>query len=247
MAKLADLPSNAIAGNVAIANRSFLAACGPFFGSSSICGGTCAIFMIARVKPIRRKRSSMESPFRTQCSTTKNGLEIDNPYPILAVDSAKVRTGWAVFLEPNKPHAFGTIKTHGDPWREQLKEQATALIEQYQPRSVVVEYPYLGINPATLIKLTIAMTTWYHASYKRVECYIEVPADEWQQGIMKGRFKKREQLKAMSRSVASSVCASKMTEDEADAICIGLWATRLNQVFKIQNRQPKQPQRSAHR
>lgn len=172
-------------------------------------------------------------------------LEIDNPYPILAVDSAKVVTGWAV-LESKGLHEHGVIKTKGDKWRDQLTYHALYLIAKYRPVTLVVEYPYLGSNPDTVIKLAIAMSTWYHAGLGKVERYIEVPAEEWQSAIMSGRFKKRKWLKAMAKSIAESTYGVKLGEDESDAICIGLWAERLWQISKVQRSAPTSPQRSPH-
>ena len=145
---------------------------------------------------------------------------------ILAFDQATVRTGYA-FFEDNTMGAFGLIDLHTmkqglglrmDAMFQQMAEE----VEKYQPDVIVIEDVAMQANPSGLIALARlqGMIIGYCVMHE-IGCVILKPT-EWRRacGFKQGRVK-REQLKQQAIDFVKDVYHLQVTDDEADAICIG--------------------------
>jgi len=145
------------------------------------------------------------------------------PYPILSIDNAKIKTGWAVFNGGGKPFKTGTIKTEGDDWKHQLYRAASVVACIYMPKAIVIEKPHMEKNAQTLIKLVEAKEVWWHIARHIGIQYSEVLARTWETAVLGRFFSSRKDIKKESIKFAESLSGMKLSSDEADAICMGVY------------------------
>ena len=163
---------------------------------------------------------------------------IQDPYPLLSVDSAYRTSGWVVLSAENVLTASGVIKIPKkkaeDP-RPVLSVAASEIVCTYQPRVILVEEPYLQRNVATLKKLIKAQQVWFHVAQAFGLGYYEIPPNEWQGAFLSGAGKKRGWLKSMSVTMVEALFGKKLREDEADAACMGVYWAKENRLLTLKS------------
>ena len=156
----------------------------------------------------------------------------DLPVRILALDQATQCSGSSVFED-------GILKTYGKKeiddadiyvrihkiclWVEEL-------LDRYVPTRLVIENIYYQNNIATFQKLAQLQGAIIEIAYQRnIPCEILAP-NEWRAtcNFLKGNAKNRAAQKRIAQQWVLNTFKQKCTQDEADAICIGYAADKIN-------------------
>lgn len=152
---------------------------------------------------------------------------------ILALDQATAITGWAVF-DGEKLVDHGKIKmsTSKKITPEAKSDIMMACIEElidiYHPDHIVIEDVANQKNVATVVKLARLQGAIMEMRRKYDHASLEiVRPTEWRKGLKfrQGRAK-REELKAQAQAFVVKTYNKQVSEDEADAICIGYFAMK---------------------
>lgn len=162
------------------------------------------------------------APSAADMEPEKEGLQMK----ILAFDQATVKTGCAVF-------ARGRLSSHGliDLKRTQNAKERTARmadeicrrIETEKPDAVVIEDTAMQTNVSVLRTLAQLQGMILGFCFAQgIPCHVRKPS-EWRKilGFRQGRVKSAE-LKKQAQALVKTTYQILVTEDEADAICIGL-------------------------
>lgn len=157
---------------------------------------------------------------------------------VLAIDPAVKKTGWAVLdadgRRVKRVVARGVFK-YATP--AEIDEFAAHLAQPaLHPDVVAIEDQYLDKNVHTLIRLVEMRVRFQHSFQIREIPVVVIPADEWQMGLLSGmitRKSRRIERKAACLKYIQSLHDPKCkSQDEADAIAIGVWAVRSDLVSK---------------
>ena len=149
---------------------------------------------------------------------------------VLAIDQGK-RSGWALFTNSRTLHAYGLATNHAH--RRAAIEQGQALAAERGNQLVVCLEGHdhlpasLGANTTTLIGLGIASGRWRetaemlgHPSRR----LITVGVKDWRRRVLgkQKRAVRRNVVKKMAQNAALQLLRVDCTDDEAEAMCIGL-------------------------
>lgn len=157
---------------------------------------------------------------------------------ILALDQASRTTGWS-FFEKGKLVEYGKFTFADEDFGkrlEKIRNKVTDLINKYQPDEVVFEDIQLqshsgdanyGNNIATFKKLAEVFGVIYELVTELGIPNRAVLSTVWKGklGLLHGYGQKRESQKQEAQTWVKNNYNIKATQDEADAICIGIWAS----------------------
>lgn len=157
---------------------------------------------------------------------------------ILALDQASRTTGWS-FFEKGKLVEYGKFTFADEDFGkrlEKIRNKVTDLINKYQPDEVVFEDIQLqshsgdanyGNNIATFKKLAEVFGVIYELVTELGIPNRAVLSTVWKGklGLLHGYGQKRESQKQEAQAWVKNNYNIKVTQDEADAICIGIWAS----------------------
>ncbi len=159
---------------------------------------------------------------------------ITHPITVLAIDPAKV-SGWAIF-------EHGRLIAHGVA--ESAEERAAVFTEHADRIDVVVrekftQYNARGKRPGmargnfdTYIGLGAAWGRWAEqieiVGLRRI---VGVTAMVWRGAVLGGMRQKRDDWKALAVRSVEARFGVRVTDDEAEAILIGFWATKAPEVW----------------
>ena len=148
---------------------------------------------------------------------------------ILAFDQATKMTGWAV-LEDGKLLRYGHIsEADVDSSAERIRDmfiQIADKIEEDMPDLVVIEAVQHQANAKTMLMLSQLQGMCIGAAYQHgLNVYSPLPV-EWRKilGYKQGAHMKRTELKQQSIDYVRTHFNIVATEDECEAICIGVAA-----------------------
>lgn len=161
---------------------------------------------------------------------------------ILAIDPGAV-SGWAVFIRGER-RSSGRIPER-EPATLRLNRHDVVMMakdaadNENLPLVVVAEKWTAGgwASHLTLVGLGAAWGEWRAAldrwgvPKRRV---VRVYSQTWRAAVIGGRQRSTEKWKASARLVAQAQCRTlAIDDDQAEAICIGLWALRAEAVAKV--------------
>ena len=158
---------------------------------------------------------------------------------ILSLDTSSTSTGWAFFVD-NIYNQSGVIdlttkenkKLPSDDRIEKMCLNIFNLIKRYDPDTVVIEKLTVSRNMVTVRVLAKIIGTVYAYALQNKIRYVELEASQWRASLhMQKRGRKRDEYKKLSIQYAKSVANKDVTDDEADAICIGQGFLRMNNVY----------------
>lgn len=151
---------------------------------------------------------------------------------ILAFDQATKVTGWA-YLEDGVPIKYGHItETSAGTPSERIHYmflKIARLIDIYMPDLVVVEGVQHQANAKTMLMLSQLQGMCIGKAYlDGIQVYSPLPV-EWRKvlGYKQGPNEKRANLKAQSIAYARDCFNIAATEDECEAVCIGVAASKI--------------------
>ena len=144
---------------------------------------------------------------------------------ILSFDQATAKTGFAVF-DNDKLIESGVIKAKADTSTDKLNEMFSLVvlkIESTNPDIVVIEGVVLQKSPYVLIMLAQLQGMIVGYCHKKGVLIEIFGATTWRKNLNfnQGIKVARKELKRQAKEYASRLTDKKVTEDEADAICIG--------------------------
>lgn len=154
---------------------------------------------------------------------------------ILALDQASRTTGWSLF-EDKKLVTYGKFTFTDDDFGQRLykiRNKVQELINTYQPDEVILEDIQLqdgdsyGNNVATFKKLAEVFGVLYELITELKLAHRAVLSTVWKSklGLLHGYGQKRESQKQEAKTWVLNNYHVSPTQDEADAICIGVWAS----------------------
>ena len=164
---------------------------------------------------------------------------MNNLTTLLSLDTSSTRTGWAFFIGA-KYNCSGVIDfTSKDAKKlssdNRIKEMCLSiyeLIKKYHPDTIVIEKLTVSRNMVTVRVLSKIIGTVYSYAIQNNIKYFEIEASQWRAALnMQKRGRKRDEYKKLSVQYAQRVAEKKITDDEADAICIGESFLRTNNVY----------------
>ena len=149
---------------------------------------------------------------------------------LLALDPAKV-SGWALYV--NGAYHSSGCGTHNRADRDRIIAGADALGEMNL--AIVMETWSLHGKWSNAAKMSVCEQAgrWkesmeYHAVVHRL---VRVPVDQWRRGLFGRSNMKSEQAKAMAMLRARASTGRPAVDDnEAEAICIAVWALQHREV-----------------
>lgn len=144
---------------------------------------------------------------------------------LLSLDTSTTRTGWSVFID-GFFYQSGAIDCSKSDKNEKLNDMiamVTMELNTWEPDIVVVEQMNVSRNMLAtrkLCELVGAVRAWtiWHDSF-----FYEMAPSEWRKAIgISTSGGKRDEYKELSKSyVKEYIIDRDITDDEADAICIG--------------------------
>jgi Holliday junction resolvasome RuvABC endonuclease subunit len=149
-----------------------------------------------------------------------------NHIKLLSIDQSTVKSGWSIFID-NIYFTHGLInlsKLKTDKF-EQMCIELTQLILKERPDIVVFEDVALQTNVSTLRLLAQLQGIIMGCCIINNIEYITLKPTTWRKVLQfkQGKGVKRKDLKIQSITLAKQTFnLEKITEDEADALCIGL-------------------------
>lgn len=151
----------------------------------------------------------------------------------MAIDAA-MTSGIAV-LSPGKecgsvclyrPILYGKVKTTTTDIVDVAILRALQAIGGPNLR-LVVEYPYFGENAHSALMCCAVATRWETVAQLAGLRVDLVEASTWQtQQLGRCQHGKRAQRKQLARSMVRGIFGLDVTQDEADALCMAVWALR---------------------
>lgn len=148
---------------------------------------------------------------------------------LLSLDTSSTRTGWAFFID-GKYTQSGVIdftskeakKLSSD---ERVKNMCLSIFEtikKIHPDTIAIEKMTVSRNMVTVRVLSkIIGTVYAYAIQNKIE-YYEIESSQWRSMLhMQKRGRKRDEYKRISVQYAQKITGKTITDDEADAICIG--------------------------
>ena len=161
---------------------------------------------------------------------------MNNARTLLSLDTSSTRTGWAFFIE-GKYTQSGVIdytskeakKLSSD---ERIKKMCLRIFETikiFHPDSIVIEKMTVSRNMTTVRVLSKIIGIVFAYAIQCDINYYEIEASQWRATLhMQKRGRKRDEYKKLSVQYAQKIAGKVITDDEADAICIGesFWKKR---------------------
>lgn len=157
----------------------------------------------------------------------------------LSLDTSSTRTGWAFFV--NKIYNQSGIvdlttkenkKLSSDDRIEKMCLNIFDLIKKFHPDIIVIEKLTVSRNMNTVRVLSKIIGTVYAYALQNKIRYVELEASQWRSYLhMQKRGRKRDEYKKLSIQHAKIVANKDITDDEADAICIGQGFLKMNNVY----------------
>lgn len=148
---------------------------------------------------------------------------------ILAIDQSTINTGFAIFID-NHLKKSGCYKPHGDLFTRinQTKNYIKELIEDNDINFVFIEDIQYQKNQKTYKILACLQGVIIDLLIEENIPFEIVPPARWRAWNQIGG-KRREQQKENAKRKCKEMFGREFYEDEADAVCIGLYALkRLN-------------------
>ena len=148
---------------------------------------------------------------------------------ILSLDTSSTKTGWAFFFF-NTYNQSGVIdlttkenkKLSSDDRIKKMCLNIFDLIKKYSPDIIVIEKLTVSRNMVTVRVLAKIIGTVYAYALQNKICYVELEASQWRASLhMQKCGRKRDEYKKLSIQYAKKIAHKNITDDEADAICIG--------------------------
>lgn len=147
---------------------------------------------------------------------------------ILALDQSSRTTGYSIYTD-GALETFGHFTYTDDDIGERLmkiRQKVDSLINKYDITELVLEDIQLqanvGDNVATFKKLAEVFGVLYELGTEKDLKVSAVLAVQWKNGL-KFKTKHREDQKREAQALVNTTFQVKATQDEADAICIGLY------------------------
>ena len=147
---------------------------------------------------------------------------------ILALDQSSHVTGYSVFIE-GRLEAFGhfTFKNEDMGMRlVKIRQQILNLINTYNINEVIIEDIQLQSNVGNNVVTFKTLAEVYGVIYELVSelelKFTSVLASSWKSKL-KLKSRQRQQQKQEAQQLVTSLYNVKPTQDEADAICIGIY------------------------
>lgn len=146
---------------------------------------------------------------------------------VLSFDQSTVVTGWAIF-DDGAYVKSGTIDlSNNHDMANRLKHMImmiSGMITAIKPNLVVVEDVQNQMNNATFKTLAQLQGAIMHICFANEIRLSIVAPSTWRRklGFQQGRKIRRSYLKMQAVEYAKQYCKKKITDDEADAICIGV-------------------------
>ena len=141
---------------------------------------------------------------------------------VLALDQSSQTTGYAVFEDKTlkKVGKFTIVDTDFGKRLKKFRQKITSLIQEYQVNEIVFEEIQLQQNVDTFKKLAMVYGNLMELLIELELPYTVMSSNTWKS---KCKIKKsyREKEKKDARNFVELTYGIKVTEDEADAICIG--------------------------
>lgn len=159
---------------------------------------------------------------------------------ILALDQATLITGYALFDDKANLIRHGVIDLHKekDAWERMqlMRNKVDQLVQDYKPKVLVVEDIAMQRDVQAVIKLGRLQGLLMASAFSRgipVQTYLPT---QWRKiiGVKQGAGIKRSELKAQAIEIIRQTYGLEPTEDEAEAISIGL-------AFLIDNKMAVRP------
>lgn len=143
---------------------------------------------------------------------------------LLAFDQSTTKSGYAVYQDKCLAN-YGLIDYSKENGKEILMQKTICnMIEQISPDCVVIEDVALQTNPSVLILLSrLQGAIIQTCSKNNITCFIIKPT-EWRKKLefKQGKGVKRKDLKIQAKDLVLNHFDLTVTEDVAEAICIGL-------------------------
>lgn len=152
---------------------------------------------------------------------------------ILALDQASRTSGWSVF-ENGKLVTYGKFTVDDTDFGlrlQKIRNKVKSLIETHNPDEVVFEDIQLqanqGNNVDTFKKLAEVFGVIYELLTELNISNRAVLSTVWKSKLklLHGTGQKRESQKQEAQRWVAETYGVKPTQDESDAICIGVWAS----------------------
>lgn len=152
---------------------------------------------------------------------------------ILALDQASRTSGWSLF-DNGKLVTYGKFTYEDEDFGIRLvkiRNKVKSLIELYQPDEIVFEDIQLqgstGNNVLTFKKLAEVFGVIYELAAELNLSHRAVLSTVWKGklGLLHGAGQNRTAQKQEAQQWVISKYNIKPTQDECDAICIGVWAS----------------------
>lgn len=166
-------------------------------------------------------------------------------YRILVFDQASITSGWAVF-DNEELINYGSHTSNGENSTEKIaktKYWVASMIENWKPDEIVIEDIQLqkGTNSENF-SADVGVTTYKKLAHlqgvlvnyfyeKKIKFRIAAPATWRTHSDVKGRY--RSDKKKSAQLKVKKFYDISVSEDEADAILIGRWATYSYNANKI--------------
>lgn len=164
---------------------------------------------------------------------------------VLAFDQASEITGYVVFdkkgaLEESKMLEYGKVdlkKINAQKRVPMMILNILSLIDEFVPDTVIIEDVAMQRNVQTVIMLArIQGAIMGHCYQKGISLIIRAPSS-WRMDLqfIQGRGVHRGNLKKQAQDKVKEVFGLEVSEDEADAICIGLSTILANNIEEVLN------------
>lgn len=145
---------------------------------------------------------------------------------VITIDGSTQKTAIAYFYNGKyKEHQLLDFSKDKDIFSrfESMAKNLWELLDSYNPNIIYIEETYSSVNPQTTKILTRLQGVVY-AWCMNNKCYFNtITPSQWRKQLKftQGKGVKREQLKKQSIKYISDKYNLSVTDDEADAICIG--------------------------
>lgn len=144
---------------------------------------------------------------------------------ILAIDQATVVSGWALF-EDDRLIKYGEIKASGKNYvfrMKDIRDGIDKLINEHAPDAIIIEDVQFQSNRKVFCQLSQLQGVIFSLLFDKDLWFYVCPSKTWKSfcGI-KGRKRVEQKLNTIAH--IKQTFGIDVSEDCADACCIGLWA-----------------------
>lgn len=155
---------------------------------------------------------------------------------VLAIDPG-AHAGWSLIEEGGIGviHGYGILKTDAQVIHKFVVDQFDKAAKTGYGLVAYIEDQYMGVNPKSMAKIVECRARFQQELEARGVQVTLVAPQRWQQGLL-GRGlisikSKRADRKKAAQFYVKSVYGVDATIDEADAICLSIWASK-NKVLE---------------